>query len=256
MAPLAKILATAAVLAAPALAAVAPKLEARQYQDPNSQLVMNEPACDFYRCYIFWVPGSQVAVNWINPPQGTVQVDLMTNNNTEVAYNIGTAPAISTTCDAGAGYGQPGPNGAQCGGFVFSVPSSWAAGNYSGLRAMSIQDQNLQSYTDMITITHNSSTSNDAQLSIVSGSTVGGSSTTASSSTSAPAAGATTTSGSAGPTGTASRSSGSISITGTSARPSSTSGSAATNAALPASGASAAVFSVVAAVAVGLGALL
>ncbi|SPO19720.1 uncharacterized protein UTRI_00111_B [Ustilago trichophora] len=255
MAPLAKILAAAAVLAAPALAAATPKLQVRQYQDPNSQLVMNEPACDFYRCYIFWQPGTQVAVNWINPPQGTVQVDLMLNNNTQVAYNVGTAPAISNTCDAGAGFGQPGPNGAQCGGFVFTVPSSWNAGNYSGLRAMSIQNPSLDSYTDMIYITHNSTTSNDAKLSIVSGSTVAsGASTAAASSTSAPAAGTTTTSGSAGPTGSASRSSGSVSMTGSSARPSATAGSS--NGALSTSGTSAAVLSVVAALAVGFGALL
>ncbi len=139
-----------------------PQLEVRQYQDPNSPLVINEPSCDFYQCIIYWVPGSQVAVNWINPTQGTVQVDLMTNNNSDVAYNVGTYPATSNTCDAGAGYGQPGPNGAQCGGFVFSVPSSWNAGNYSALRAMSVQDQNLQSYTDKIYITQNDTTSKNA----------------------------------------------------------------------------------------------
>ena len=249
MAPLAKSLAVAALLAAPAFAAATPKLEARQYQDPNSQLVMNEPACDFYRCYIFWVPGSQVAVNWLNPPSsGTVQIDLMTNNNSDVAYNIGTAPSISNTCDAGNGYGQPGSNGAQCGGFVFTVPSSWNAGNYSGLRAMSLQDQNLQSYTDMITITHNSSTSNDASLSIVSGSTVGGGSSTAASSST-----------SAAGTSSASRSSGTASMTGTSSSSAASntgSSGSKSNGAISTSSVGATALSFVAVLAVGFGALL
>lgn len=259
MARLSQLMAAAAVLVMPALAASTPKLSARQYQDPNSQLVMNEPACDFYRCYIFWEPGTQVAVNWINPPQGTVQVDLMINNNSAVAYNVGTAPAVSNTCDAGAGFGQPGPNGAQCGGFVFTVPSSWNAGNYSGLRAMNVENQDLQSFTDMIYITHNSTTKNDVPLSIVSGSTVGngGSSTAAPSSTSAAAAGSMTTSGSARPTSSASasRASGSVSMTGSSARPSATA-SGSSNGALSGTVSGTTVFAAVAALAVGVGALL
>ncbi|SNX81383.1 uncharacterized protein MEPE_00088 [Melanopsichium pennsylvanicum] len=252
----------AAVLAAPILAAVSPKLLTRQYQDPNSELVINNPACDFYRCYIFWEPGTQVAVNWINPPQGSVQVDLMTNNNSDVAYNVGTAPAVSNTCDAGSGYGQPGPNGAECGGFVFTVPSSWNAGNYSGLRAMSVENQDLQSFTDMIYITHNSSTKNDVPLSIVSGSTSGNraSSTTASSATSASAAGATTTSSarsteSARSTQSASAASVSASMTSSSARPSSTS-SGSTNGALSGCIPGTSVFATVVIFAVGVGALL
>ncbi|GAK62599.1 cytoplasmic protein [Moesziomyces antarcticus] len=231
MAPLAKSLALASLLAAPAMAAVTsrPQLEVRQYQDPNSPLVINEPSCDFHQCIIYWVPGSQVAVNWINPTQGTVQVDLMTNNNSDVAYNVGTYPATSNTCDAGAGYGQPGPNGAQCGGFVFSVPSSWNAGNYSALRAMSVQDQNLQSYTDKIYITQNDTTSKNAPFSIVSGSSAGTASATSGSSTAAPAS--TTGSSSAGPTGSSSRGSASMTASSTSGRTSST-GTPATNAAL------------------------
>ena len=262
MAPIAKVLAVAALLAAPALGAATPlkHLEARQYQDPNSTLVLNNPACDFYQCTIYWEPGTEVQVNWSNPPQGDVQIDLMTNNNTQVAYNVGTAPAVSNTCDAGAGYGQPGPNGAQCGGFVFTVPSSWNAGNYSALRAMSVQDQNLQSYTDKIYITHNSSTSNNVALSIVSGSTIGSaSSTAAASSTGTPgaAAAATTTSGSAMPTGSASASSGSVSktATNTGSAPSSTS-THSSNDAFSTSAASAAVLTLVAAFTVGLGSLL
>ncbi|KAJ9477074.1 hypothetical protein PHBOTO_000770 [Pseudozyma hubeiensis] len=258
MAPLAKLFAGAAVLAAPALAAVAPKLQVRQYQDPNSMLVIDEPSCNFYQCTIYWAPGQQVAVNWYNPPStGDVQIDLMTNNNSDVAYTVGVAPAISNTCDAGNGYGQPGSDGKQCGGFVFTVPSSWTAGNYSALRAMSVQDQNLQSYTDKIYITHNSTTSNSAQLSIVSGSTVGsGSSTAAASSTGAAGAGTTTASGSAAPT-SASGSSGSASMTGSSSGSSASStGSPRTNGALSDSNAGTAVFTAAAAVVAGLSILL
>ncbi|KAJ1030531.1 hypothetical protein NDA16_001440 [Ustilago loliicola] len=259
MAPLAKTLATAAVvLAAPALAAASliQRLEARQYQDPNSPLVINEPSCNFYQCIIYWEPGQQVAVNWINPPQGTVKIDLMANNNSDVVYTVGTAPAISNTCDAGAGYGQPGPNGAQCGGFVFTVPSSWNAGNYSGLRAMNVENENLQSFTDKIAITKNSTTSNDAALSIVSGSTVGGgSSTAAASSSTGSAAAATTTSGSAEPTGSASRSGGTASMTSSSSQASST-GQSGSNGAVGAMGSSATVLTVVASVAAGLAGFL
>jgi hypothetical protein len=229
-----------------------PQLEVRQYQDPNSPLVINEPSCDFYQCIIYWVPGSQVAVNWINPTQGTVQVDLMTNNNSDVAYNVGTYPATSNTCDAGAGYGQPGPNGAQCGGFVFSVPSSWNAGNYSALRAMSVQDQNLQSYTDKIYITQNDTTSKNAPFSIVSGSSAGTASATSGSSTAAPAS--TTGSSSAGLTGSSSRGSASMTASSTSGRPSST-GTPATNAALSNSAGTLA-FTLASAFAVGLASLL
>ncbi|CCF53791.1 hypothetical protein NDA14_001101 [Ustilago hordei] len=267
MAPLAKTLAAAAaVLAAPALvvASSLQRLETRQYQDPNSMLVIDEPSCDFYQCTIYWEPGTQVAVNWINPPQGTVKIDLMTNNNSDVAYTVGTAPAISNTCDAGQGYGRPGPNGAQCGGFVFTVPSSWNAGNYSALRAMNVENESLQSYTDKIYITKNSTTSNNAQLSIVSGSTVGGSSSTAaaaapsSTSTSAAAAAAATTtttttgsSGGAAPPGSASQSIGTANMTGSSARPSST-GQSGSNGAVGVMGSSATVLTVFAAAAVGL----
>ncbi len=229
-----------------------PQLEVRQYQDPNSPLVINEPSCDFYQCIIYWVPGSQVAVNWINPTQGTVQVDLMTNNNSDVAYNVGTYPATSNTCDAGAGYGQPGPNGAQCGGFVFSVPSSWNAGNYSALRAMSVQDQNLQSYTDKIYITQNDTTSKNAPFSIVSGSSAGTASATSGSSTAAPAS--TTGSSSAGPTGSSSRGSASMTASSTSGRTSST-GTPATNAALS-NNAGTLAFTLTSAFAVGLASLL
>ncbi|SOV03122.1 uncharacterized protein UDID_00131 [Ustilago sp. UG-2017a] len=264
MAPLAKTLAAAAaVLAAPALvvASSLQRLETRQYQDPNSMLVIDEPSCDFYQCTIYWEPGTQVAVNWINPPQGTVKIDLMTNNNSDVAYTVGTAPAISNTCDAGEGYGRPGPNGAQCGGFVFTVPSSWNAGNYSALRATNVENESLQSYTDKIYITKNSTTSNNAQLSIVSGSTVGGSSSTAAaappSSTSTAAAAATTTgsSGGAAPTGSASQSIGTANMTGSSARPSST-GQFGSNGAVGAMGSSATVLTVFAAAAVGLAGFL
>ncbi|SJX60103.1 uncharacterized protein SRS1_11416 [Sporisorium reilianum f. sp. reilianum] len=264
MAPLANLLAVAAVLAAPALASAASSnLVVRQYQDPNSELVINNPACDFYQCTIYWEPGTQVAVNWVNPPSGgNVQIDLMTNNNSDVAYTVGTAPATSNTCDAGAGYGQPGPNGALCGGFVFTVPSSWNAGNYTALRAMSMQNQNVQSYTDKIYITHNSTTSNNVPLSIVSGSTVGGgaaSSTAAASSTGAAGAGATTTSSrSAAPTSTgasASRSSTTASRTSTGSGASST-GSPSSNGALASVGASTTAFTLAAAFLVGLCTLL
>ncbi|TKY90103.1 hypothetical protein EX895_000101 [Sporisorium graminicola] len=264
MAPLANLLVVAAILAAPALAAVAsPNLAVRQYQDPNSELVINNPACDFYQCIIYWVPGTQVAVNWVNPPSsGDVQIDLMTNNDTDVVYNVGTAPSISNTCDAGAGFGQPGPNGAQCGGFVFTVPSSWNAGNYSSLRAMSMANQEVRSYTDKIYITHNSSTSNNVALSIVSGSTVGGgsaSSTAASSSTSTAGAGATTakSSGSASATSTGASASRSSS---TASRTSSGSGASSTGSpnsgALAGVSASSAAFSLAAVLTVGLGTLL
>jgi len=229
------------------------KLETRQYQNPDSTLVINNPACDFYQCTIYWEPGTQVAVNWANPPTGTVQVDLMTNNNSDVAYNIGTAPATSNTCDAGAGYGNPGPNGATCGGFVFTVPSSWAAGNYSSVRAMNVQDTNLQSYTDKVYITHNSTTPTNVNLSIVSGSTVGGTSTAAGSSSTAAAGSTTASSGSAAATSTGSSSSGSATRTGSSGAASST---GTTNGALSTSGNSGAALSLAAAVfAVGLGSL-
>lgn len=259
MAPLAKTLATAAaLLATPALVAASSiqRLKVRQYQDPNSMLVINEPSCNFYQCTIYWEAGQQVAVNWINPPQGTVKVDLMTNNNSDVAYTIGTAPAISNTCDAGAGFGQPGPNGAQCGGFVFTVPSSWNAGNYTAVRATSVENESLQSYTDKLYITKNSTTPSNAALSIVSGSTIGGaSSTAAAASSTGSAAAATTTSPSAGPTGTASRSSASASMTSSSAHTSSTASSA-SNGAVGAAGSSATVLTVFAAVAAGLAGLL
>lgn len=261
MAPLAKLVTAAAILTAPALAAAAPKLEIRQYQDPNSTLVIDEPSCDFYQCTIYWSPGQQVAVNWYNPPsQGNVQIDLMTNNYSQVAYTVGVAPPTSSTCDAGAGYGQPGPDGRQCGGFVFTVPSSWNAGNYTALRAMSTQDENLQSFTDKIYITHNSTTSDNAPFSIVSGSTVGGtSSTAASSSTGTPAAGTTTrSSASVAPTSSgasASRTSASTSNTSTGSTASPTT-SGRPNGALSCSSSSAAAFSLAAASVVGLTILL
>lgn len=219
-----KSLAVAAALALPALASADQTLAPRQYQDPNSQLVIVEPACDFYMCTIYWEPGSQVVVNWLNPPSGDVRIDLMKNNNSDVAYEVATAPAVSQTCDAGAGYGQPGPNGATCGGFVFSVPSSWAAGNYSALRASSIQNADLQSYTDKIYITQNSTTRTDAPLSIVSGSVeaTGTASAVASSRASASAT-SRASSGSAAPT--SSPASGSASSAASSTRPSATTSS-------------------------------
>ncbi len=146
MAPLAKTLAVVAALAAPALAAAASNLQARQYQDPNSQLVVNNPCLRLFTN----APstGNQAPRSRSTGPillRAPFRSTSMTNNNSEVAYNIGTAPAVSNTCDAGNGYGNPGSNGAQCGGFVFTVPSSWNAGNYSSLRAISVQNQDLQS---------------------------------------------------------------------------------------------------------------
>ncbi|PWZ02970.1 hypothetical protein BCV70DRAFT_9113 [Testicularia cyperi] len=225
-------LAAASMLALPALVAAGPmQLQTRQYQDPNSQLVLNEPSCDFYQCTIYWQPGSQVAVNWVNPPSGDVHIDLMTNNNADVAYSVATAPAVSTTCDAGAGFGQAGTNGATCGGFVFTVPSSWAAGNYTALRATSIQNPDLQSYTDKIYITQNSTTPTDAKFSVVSGSVEG--SATATGGSSSAAASATTTTGAAAATSTTSHASSSVSKTASSTRSTSTttSSSGSTNAA-------------------------
>ncbi|EST09715.1 hypothetical protein PSEUBRA_000090 [Kalmanozyma brasiliensis GHG001] len=257
MAPLAKTMAVVAALAAPALVAATSNLQIRQYQDPNSQLVVNNPACDFYQCTIYWVPGTQVQVNWANPPSGTVQVDLMTNNNSDVAYNIGTAPAVSSTCDAGAGYGNPGPNGAQCGGFVFTVPSSWNAGNYTSLRAISVQNQDIQSYTDKIYITKNSTTSNDVPLSIVSGTAqISGSTQVGGSSTAAASGSTTRTSGSAGPTSsgaTSSRTGGSVSMTSTRSGSSPSASSGSSSGALSSFGGSATTLSLAAAAAFALG---
>ena len=101
----------------------------RQYQDPNSPLLVDYPSCSFYRCIVDWTHGQQTYVNWINAPNGDVQIDLMTNDNNDVAYPIAntTSPSPSSTCDAGQGEGVA-VQGKACGRFTFIVPTEWTPG--------------------------------------------------------------------------------------------------------------------------------
>ncbi|KAN0066532.1 hypothetical protein ACQY0O_000626 [Thecaphora frezii] len=184
-----KLLAVASALAVAPLAASASAnhrhmdLAVRQQQDPNTPLYLNSPYCNYYQCSVIWGAGDKAVVNWLNAPAGDVQVDLMTDASSKLAYKIATAPAVSDSCDAGNGYGVA-VKGTTCGGFVFTVPSSWANGNYT-MRASSVQKPSIDSYTDVILIMNNG-TVKDTPFAVVSGSIESGaSSTAASSSTSA-----------------------------------------------------------------------
>ncbi|EPQ31956.1 uncharacterized protein PFL1_00155 [Pseudozyma flocculosa PF-1] len=186
-------------------------LVARQQQDPNTPLFLNSPFCNYFQCSIIVVAGDPVVVNWLNAPPGDVQVDLMTDNSSKLAYSIARAPGVSQTCDAGQGYGVPVP-GTTCGGFVFTVPSAWANGNYS-MRATSVQNPSIDSYTDVILI-QNKGEVKDTPFAVISGSVEGGPASTAAPSATSSAAGsssapastaAPTSTGSARPTSSASR---------------------------------------------------
>lgn len=104
-------------------------LQARQYQDPNSQLVVDSPSCDYYRCIVTWTHGDPVNINFYNAPTGTVSLAMMVNENTEVAYQIAniSSPSQPGYCDAGNGLGVV-VAGKSCGRFAFTVPSEWSPG--------------------------------------------------------------------------------------------------------------------------------
>lgn len=73
-----------------------------------------------------WPIGSKVAVNWINPIQGNVNV-LLESNIGGPTYTIASnIPAISQEgyCDSGAGTGVVQP-GNECGQVQFVVPDGW-----------------------------------------------------------------------------------------------------------------------------------
>lgn len=102
---------------------------AAQYQDPSSELVLDSPACGFYRCAVTWKHGDKVDINWQNAPAGMVNLVLMTNDNSEVAYQIAnvSSPSQPGYCDAGNGVGTVVP-GRECGRFEFIVPTEWTTG--------------------------------------------------------------------------------------------------------------------------------
>lgn len=103
-------------------------LQTRQYQDPNSQLLVDYPSCSFYKCIVDWTAGEKTYINWSNAPTGDVQLDLMMNDNNDVAFPIAntTSPSASSTCDAGQGVGVE-VAGKPCGRFSFIVPSEWVS---------------------------------------------------------------------------------------------------------------------------------
>ncbi|KDN47956.1 hypothetical protein K437DRAFT_267728 [Tilletiaria anomala UBC 951] len=140
----------------------------RQQQDPNTPLYLNSPACDFYQCSVNVTWGDTMVANWLNAPAGDVIIDLMTNASSAVAYNVATVPGTSQKgyCDAGFGIGVD-VEGTTCGRFEWIIPSTWAAGNYT-LRAMSKDQPDIQSYTDVILIFNNlTRTNRDAAFSTV-----------------------------------------------------------------------------------------
>lgn len=51
-------------------------LEARQQQAEGTPLFLNSPFCNFFQCAVTWKAGDQAVVNWLNAPDGDVQVDL------------------------------------------------------------------------------------------------------------------------------------------------------------------------------------
>lgn len=124
--------ALAALLLAPSAATASPStsaLSARQYQDPNSPLLVDSPACTFYRCIVTWKHGSTVNINWINAPKGTVNLVMMTDDNNSVAYQIAnvSSPSQPGYCDAGSGLGVV-VAGKPCGRYEFVVPTEWTVG--------------------------------------------------------------------------------------------------------------------------------
>ncbi|PWN18214.1 hypothetical protein BCV69DRAFT_285194 [Microstroma glucosiphilum] len=128
-----------------------------EYQDPNSELVVDYPACGYYRC-IFkdWTQGQPAYINWQNAPYGTVKLQLMndySDTNQTLAFEIGSAasPSQPGYCDAGDGLGVV-VQGTQCGRFEFIVPSEWKTNYNYSVRAYLEGDESVESYTDFIQI--------------------------------------------------------------------------------------------------------
>ncbi|POY72913.1 hypothetical protein BMF94_4074 [Rhodotorula taiwanensis] len=132
--------------------------------DPSgTPLYVTEPACGYYRCIVTWPIGSKVAVNWINPIQGNVNV-LLESNIGGPTYTIASnIPAISQEgyCDSGAGTGVVQP-GNECGQVQFVVPDGWQQMNNYTIVVQSSDNPNLAGYTDMITIAAANSSSPSA----------------------------------------------------------------------------------------------
>lgn len=128
--PSAAVVAVVLTVFAHSLAVVAGiALHLRQYQDPNSPLLVDLPACDYYRCIVTWKHGDTVSINWINAPTGTVNLVMMINDNNDVAYQIAnvSSPSQPGFCDAGKGLGVV-VAGKPCGRFSFIVPTEWTTG--------------------------------------------------------------------------------------------------------------------------------
>ncbi|CAO1626476.1 unnamed protein product [Parajaminaea phylloscopi] len=126
-------------------------LSARQYQDPNSPLLVDSPACEYYRCIVSWKHGDTVNINWINAPKGTVNLVMMINDNNNVAYQIAnvSSPSQPGYCDAGNGLGVV-VAGKECGRFSFVVPTEWTTGRNYTVRAQLIGNESIESYTDVV----------------------------------------------------------------------------------------------------------
>ncbi|PWN39855.1 hypothetical protein IE81DRAFT_326118 [Ceraceosorus guamensis] len=134
-------------------------LNARQEPLSNTPLYLNAPACDFYQCSVNLSVGGNLAVNWLNPPAGDVNIDLMGNASSYVAHHVATVASNSEgdRCDAGAGVGQQN-NGVKCGRYEFIIPNGWE-GNYT-VRASLVQDPSVESYTDVVLIGPNATATN------------------------------------------------------------------------------------------------
>ncbi|CAO1635244.1 unnamed protein product [Sympodiomycopsis kandeliae] len=128
-------------------------LQSRQYQDPNSPLLVDYPSCAYYKCIVTWQHGQSTHINWINAPDGQVQLDLMTNDNNDVAYPIAnvSSPSQPGYCDAGEGVGVV-VKGKQCGQFAFIVPTEWTPGRNYSVRALLQGNPSIESYTDVVQI--------------------------------------------------------------------------------------------------------
>lgn len=114
--------------------------ERTEYQSTDSELVVDYPACGYYRCiFTEWTQGQPAYINWQNAPYGTVKLQLMndySDTNQTLAFEIGSTPSPSQPgyCDAGDGLGVV-VQGSNCGRFEFIVPSEWKTNfncEYSG----------------------------------------------------------------------------------------------------------------------------
>lgn len=107
---------------AAAAAAAAGHLVARQQQDKNTPLYLDEPACDSYQCSVIYHPGDNATAHWLNAPTGNVNLDLLTNASTVVFTKIAVVPGVSSHWAVSDG-------AKTCGQFSWIVPTAWAGGN-------------------------------------------------------------------------------------------------------------------------------